>query len=228
MSPLTTQKASPDPAVPVIRRLGRVDYADTFARMRSFTDARGPDTPDELWLLEHPPVFTQGQAGKAEHLLMPGDIPIVQSDRGGQVTYHGPGQLVVYFLVDLHRRGYGIRSLVTHIEQSMVALLGDDGIKAYADPEAPGVYVDDDAGRRMKIGSLGLRVRRGCTYHGLSLNVAMDLEPFSRINPCGYQDLKMTQLSALGGPDTVEKAGDALLRHLLPRLGYVTADTPAA
>ncbi|MFT4047560.1 MAG: lipoyl(octanoyl) transferase LipB [Solimonas sp.] len=198
-----------------MRRLGRVEYAETFARMRAFTDARGPDTPDEIWLLEHPPVFTQGQAGKTEHVLASGDIPVVQSDRGGQVTYHGPGQLVAYFLIDLHRRGYGIRSLVTRLEQSMVALLGDCGVRAYADPEAPGVYVDDAGGRRMKIGSLGLRVRRGCTYHGLALNVAMDLEPFSRINPCGHQGLRMTQLSAFGGPATVAGAGEALLAHLL-------------
>jgi len=202
-------------AAPVVRHLGRVEYADTFARMRAFTDARDADTPDEIWLLEHSPVFTQGQAGKAEHLLAPGDIPVVQSDRGGQVTYHGPGQLVVYFLIDLQRRGYGIRSLVTRLEESMIAVLADYGIKAYADPEAPGVYVDDAQGRRMKIGSLGLRVRRGCTYHGLSLNVAMDLEPFGRINPCGYQGLQMTQVSALGGPADVSVVGEALLIHLL-------------
>lgn len=213
MTPVSTTQ-------PLIRRLGRIDYQTTFERMRAFTDARDDDTPDEIWLLEHPPVFTQGQAGKPEHLLMPGAIPVVQSDRGGQVTYHGPGQLVVYFLIDLKRRGYGIRSLVTHIEQSMVALLADYGIRAYADPEAPGVYVDDAGGRRMKIGSLGLRVRHARTYHGLSLNVAMDLEPFSRINPCGYQGLRMTQLSDLGGPASVEATGEALLRHLLVHLGY--------
>lgn len=203
---------------PVIRRLGRVDYESTVAQMRAFTDARDADTPDQLWLLEHPPVFTQGQAGKAEHLLAPGDIPVVQADRGGQVTYHGPGQLVVYFLIDLHRRGFGIRSLVTRIEQSMIDMLGRSGIAAYADPAAPGVYVDDASGTRMKIGSLGLRVRKGCTYHGLALNVAMDLEPFSRINPCGYQNLRMTQTSALGGPPDVATAGDALLVELLAQL----------
>ncbi|NGY06715.1 lipoyl(octanoyl) transferase LipB [Solimonas terrae] len=205
-------------AAPKIRRLGRVDYEATLAQMRAFTDARDADTPDELWLLEHPPVFTQGQAGKVEHVLAAGDIPVVQADRGGQVTYHGPGQLVVYFLIDLHRRGFGIRSLVTRIEQGMIGVLRQYGIVAYADPAAPGVYVDDAAGTRMKIGSLGLRVRKGCTYHGLALNVAMDLEPFSRINPCGYQGLRMTQTSALGGPRQVGEAGDALLEHLLAQL----------
>lgn len=197
---------------------GLLAYADAFAQMRAYTDGRQGDSADQLWFLEHPPVFTQGQAGKAEHLLMPGEIPVVQSDRGGQVTYHGPGQLVVYFLLDLHRLGFGIRSLVTHIEQSVVEMLAAQDIQGYADPQAPGIYVDDAQGRRMKIGSLGLRVRRGCTYHGLSLNVAMDLAPFQRINPCGYAGLRMTQLSELGGPDTVQAAGEALLPHLLRRL----------
>jgi lipoyl(octanoyl) transferase len=207
---------------PQLRDLGLSDYADVFERQKAFTDARTAETPDELWFLEHPRVFTQGQAGKAEHLLMPGDIPLIQSDRGGQVTYHGPGQLVVYFLVDLQRRGYGIRSLVTRIEQSLVELLAGYGIAAYADPAAPGVYVDDAGGRpgRAKIGSLGLRVRRGCSYHGLSLNVAMDLEPFSRINPCGYQGLRMTQVSELGGPATVESVAADLRPILLRQLGY--------
>lgn len=221
---------------PVVRRLGLRDYAETFAAMRAFTDTRDARTPDELWLLEHPPVFTQGQAGKSEHVLAPGPIPVVQSDRGGQVTYHGPGQLVVYFLVDLRRRGYGIRSLVTHIEQSMIDVLADYGIAAHADPAAPGVYVGDTHGDasgspgRAKIGSLGLRVRRSCTYHGLSLNVAMDLDPFSRINPCGYQGQRMTQVRDLGGPDRVEVVGEALLGHLIRRLGYdaVTPSTAGA
>jgi lipoyl(octanoyl) transferase len=197
----------------VVRRLGLQPYAPVYARMREFTLARDADTPDEIWLLEHPPVFTQGQAGKAEHLLMPGDIPVVQSDRGGQVTYHGPGQLVGYVLLDLHRLGYGIRSLVTRLEHAMVECLAGYGIGAAAQPDAPGVYVD---GR--KIASLGLRVRNGRTYHGLSLNVAMDLEPFARINPCGFAGLRMTQLSELGGPaDVAQVARDLeplLLRHL--------------
>ena len=208
-----------DTAPPLqVHDLGRIDYAGALAKMRAFTDARDADTPDELWLLEHPPVFTQGQTGKAEHVLAAGDIPVVQADRGGQVTYHGPGQLVVYVLVDLHRRGFGVRSLVTRIEQAMIGTLRHYGIHAYADPAAPGVYVDDTAGTRMKIGSLGLRVRRGCSYHGLSLNVAMDLEPFSRINPCGYQGLRMTQVSALGGPASITEVGTELARQLRQQL----------
>ncbi|MDP9142326.1 MAG: lipoyl(octanoyl) transferase LipB [Pseudomonadota bacterium] len=192
--------------------------------MRTFTDARTADTPDELWLLEHEPVFTQGQAGKAEHLLAPGNIPVVQSDRGGQITYHGPGQLVVYFLLDLQRLGYGIRSLVTRIEQSMIDTLGDYRIAAHADPQAPGVYVDHAGGLpgRAKIGSLGLRVRRGCTYHGLSLNVKMNLEPFSRINPCGYIGQRMTQVADLGGPDTIDTVGSDLVPHVLLRIASHT------
>ncbi len=207
---------------PALRELGLRDYGEVLTEQRSFTQARDEQTADELWFLQHPPVFTQGQAGKPEHLLMPGTIPIVQSDRGGQVTYHGPGQLVVYFLVDLQRRGYGIRSLVTRIEQSLIELLAGYGIAAYADPAAPGVYVEGAGGLpgRAKIGSLGLRVRRGCSYHGLSLNVGMDLEPFSRINPCGYQGLRMTQLSELGGPGAVAPVAAALQPILLRQLGY--------
>lgn len=186
----------------VVRKLGLVEYQPTFVAMRDFTDGRDASTSDELWLLEHPPVFTQGQAGKPEHLLNPGAIPVVQSDRGGQVTYHGPGQLVAYPLIDIARRGYGARSLVSRIEAAMVETLANYGISAYADREAPGVYVDI-AGRRHKIGSIGLRIRQGRSLHGLSLNVAMDLEPFSRINPCGYSQLAMTQVSALGGPAEV-------------------------
>lgn len=181
--------------------------------MRAFSATRTGDTPDELWLLEHPPVFTQGQAGKAEHLLLPGAIPVVQSDRGGQITYHGPGQLVIYPLIDIIRRGYGVRSLVSRIETAMVETLADYGISAYADRDAPGVYVDVSGARR-KIGSLGLRVRQGRSMHGLSLNVAMDLEPFSRINPCGYAGLAMTQVSELGGPADVQQVGDALAERL--------------
>lgn len=211
---------------PILRELGRCDYAEIFSAQRAFTDARDGDTADELWFLEHPPVFTQGQAGKPEHLLMPGDIPVVQSDRGGQVTYHGPGQLVVYFLVDLQRRGYGIRTLVTRIEQAMVETLASLDIQAHADPEAPGVYVDGAEGRpgRAKIGSLGLRVRRACSYHGLSLNVDMDLEPFTRINPCGYQGLRMTQIAALTpAPVAMETVRTRLAGALQRQLGYETA-----
>ncbi|MFP5306324.1 MAG: lipoyl(octanoyl) transferase LipB [Gammaproteobacteria bacterium] len=207
-------------STPIVRPLGLQDYAPMLARMRAFTDARGAETPDEIWMLEHPPVFTQGQAGKAEHVLAAGDIPVVQADRGGQVTYHGPGQLVVYFLLDLQRLGYGIRSLVTRIEQAMIDVLAGYGIAAHADREAPGVYVDGAGGLPggAKIGSLGLRVRRGCSYHGLALNVAMDLEPFSRINPCGYSGLRMTQIADLGGPRSVEAVARDLEPHLLARL----------
>jgi lipoyl(octanoyl) transferase len=176
----------------VLRELGLVDYPPTLDAMRRFTDARGVDSPDELWLLQHPPVFTQGQAGKAEHVLAPGDIPVIQVDRGGQVTYHGPGQWVLYLLVDLRLRQLGVRDLVTLIERSLVQLLGEYGIAAATRPAAPGVYVADE-----KIASLGLRVRRGCSYHGLALNVDMDLEPFGRINPCGYADLQVTSMAKL-------------------------------
>jgi len=201
----------------LVRQLGLRDYTEVFAEQRAFTDARDEHTPDELWFLQHPPVFTQGQAGKTEHLLLPGDIPVVQSDRGGQVTYHGPGQLVVYLLLDLRRLGYPIRALVTRIEQSLVDTLAGYGIAARADPTAPGVYVDG-ARDRSKIASLGLRVRRGCSYHGLALNVAMDLEPFSRINPCGYQGLRMTQVSARGGPADLARVGQDLERQLRRQL----------
>lgn len=176
-----------------VRRLGRVAYEPVFARMREFTDARDEQSQDEFWLVEHEPVFTQGQAGKAEHVLMPGNIPVVQSDRGGQVTYHGPGQIVCYLLMDIRRRKLNIRQVVTGIEQAIIALLAAEGIDSSARSDAPGVYVDDK-----KIASLGLRVRRGCTYHGLSLNVDMDLTPFSLINPCGMAGLEVTDIKSLG------------------------------
>lgn len=186
-------------APPLIRELGEVDYQPTLDAMRRFTDERDEQSPDELWLLQHPRVFTQGQAGKAEHVLAPGDIPVIQVDRGGQVTYHGPGQWVIYLLVDLRRRGLGIRDLVTLIEESIVDLLAEYGIGAAARREAPGVYVEGD-----KIASLGLRVRRGCSYHGLSLNVDMDLEPFQRINPCGYAGLEVTSMARLKPGETLD------------------------
>ncbi len=212
---------------PHIRRLGLQPYAETMERMRAFTDTRDADTPDEIWLLQHPPVYTQGQAGKAEHILAPGTIAVVQSDRGGQVTYHGPGQLVVYFLLNLHRRGYGIRSLVERIENATIDLLRGYGIEAASDRNAPGVYVGSGAARA-KIASLGLRVRRGCTYHGLSINVDMDLEPFSRINPCGYSGLRMTQIADLGGPRDVDQVATALLPHLRAQLGAAATSAAAA
>ena len=191
--------------------------------MRAFTEARTADTTDELWLLQRPPVFTQGQAGKAEHLLMPGDIPVVQSDRGGQVTYHGPGQLVVYFMLDLQRLGYGIRSLVTRLETAIVETLAGYAISAYPRRDAPGVYVDGK-----KIASLGLRVRNGCCYHGIAINVSMDLSPFARINPCGYAGLEMTQLSALGGPDQISLVAADLQPQLLRLLAAVSTDSGAS
>lgn len=173
----------------VVRQLGCMAYEPTWHAMQRFTQNRDADTADEIWLLEHPRVFTQGQAGKVEHILAAGDIPVVQVDRGGQVTYHGPGQLVVYTLVDVRRAGQGVRDLVTAIENSLIDLLGQYDVLAQAKPDAPGVYVGDK-----KIASLGLRIRRGCSFHGLALNVDMDLQPFQRINPCGYAGLQMTQL----------------------------------
>jgi lipoyl(octanoyl) transferase len=197
-----------------VQHLGLVPYADTFKAMRDFTLARDADTPDELWFLQHPAVYTQGQAGRPEHVLEAGEIPVVQSDRGGQVTYHGPGQLVVYVMVDLQRLAYGTRALVTRIETAMIETLAGYGITALARADAPGVYVD---GR--KLGSLGLRVRSGRSYHGLSLNVAMDLAPFARINPCGHAGLEMSQVAELGGPADVERVGRDLQPRLLRSLG---------
>ena len=185
--------------------------------MREYTAARDADTSDEIWLLEHWPVFTLGQAGRLEHVLAPGEIPLVRSDRGGQVTYHGPGQLVVYLLLDLQRRSQGVRRLVTAIEQSVIAVLADAGVEAQRRTRAPGVYV---AGK--KLAALGLRVRRGCCYHGLALNVDMNLEPFERIHPCGYTGLAVTQLADLGIEWTCEETGKRLLPYLLAELGYVS------
>ena len=176
----------------IVRRLGLRDYEPTWRAMRDFTDHRDDRSCSELWIVEHPPVFTQGQAGRAEHLLSPGDIPVIQTDRGGQVTYHGPGQLVIYLLIALREAGLGIRRLVTVMEGIIIDTLGARGIAAEARADAPGVYVD---GR--KIASLGLRVRRGCSYHGIALNTDMDLEPFGRINPCGYPGLEVTQMADL-------------------------------
>ena len=174
----------------MIRKLGLVEYESTLQAMKDFTDSRTAESADELWLLQHPKVFTQGQAGKAEHVLAPGDIPVVQADRGGQVTYHGPGQWVLYLLIDIKRHKLGVRALVDLIENSIIRLLAEYGIEAAARPDAPGVYVAGD-----KIAALGLRVRKGCSYHGLSLNVDMDLEPFDRINPCGHEGLKVTSMA---------------------------------
>lgn len=209
-----TGEGSIGPAL-LVRRRGLSDYSAAWAEMRAFTDGRTQDTPDELWLLQHPPVFTLGQAGRAEHLLDPGEIPVIQTDRGGQVTYHGPGQLVAYLLVDLRRGGLGVKGLVHLLEGAVIGLLAGYGIEAEARADAPGVYV---AGA--KIASLGLRVRRGCSYHGLSLNVDMDLTPFLRINPCGHPGLAVTQLADLGGPKDLRLVGDALAGEIARRLAW--------
>ena len=200
---------------PIVRRLGRVEYGPTWRAMQRFTDERHPASPDEIWFLEHPPVFTLGMNASTAHVLSPGDIPVVQIDRGGQVTYHGPGQLVVYPLIDLRRAKLGVRDIVTALEQSVIGLAAEFGIGAQTRPGAPGIYV---AGK--KLGSVGIRVRRHCSYHGLAVNVNLDLEPFERINPCGHEGLQMTQLAELGGPGTVERAAGALEPHLLRALGF--------
>jgi lipoyl(octanoyl) transferase len=200
---------------PVVRYLGLVEYEPTWRQMQQFTDTRTAETPDEIWFLEHPPVFTLGMNASREHVLAPGDIPVVQIDRGGQVTYHGPGQLVVYPLVDLRRAELGVRDLVTALERSVIDLVAEFGVVAEARRDAPGVYV---AGR--KLASVGIRVRRHASYHGLALNVQLDLGPFRRINPCGYQGLEMTQLGELGGPKTVKDAALALESHLVRALGF--------
>ena len=199
----------------IVRDLGRRDYEPTWRAMREFTDTRDETTTSELWIVEHPPVFTQGQAGKAEHVLAAGDIPVVQTDRGGQVTYHGPGQLVIYPLLSLREAGVGIRRLVTLLEQAVIDALAEHGVHAEARRDAPGVYVD---GR--KIASLGLRVRRGCTYHGLALNVDNELEPFTRINPCGYAGLEVTSTRRLGIDADCARLADAVIDGLCESLGY--------
>ncbi len=193
--------------------MGCTDYRPTWDAMRRFTDARESDTPDELWLTEHPPVFTQGLNGRAEHLLAPGDIPVVQIDRGGQVTYHGPGQLVLYCMLDLARLGLGVKGLVGAIQKSVIELLAEYAVEAKTRAGAPGVYVDG-----AKIAALGLRVRKGCCYHGLSLNIDMDLEPFARINPCGYRGLAVTQLADLGVDTDIARSGDRLAQLLTGNL----------
>ncbi|MEQ9725617.1 lipoyl(octanoyl) transferase LipB [Pseudomonas sp. WHRI 8822A] len=200
----------------IVRHLGLVDYLPTLEAMRALTAERDETTPDEIWLLQHPRVFTQGQAGKPEHLLAPGDIPVVQVERGGQVTYHGPGQLVGYLMLDLRRLDLGVRELVTVMEQALVEVLASYGVEAAPRADAPGVYVKGD-----KIASLGLRVRRGCSFHGLALNIDMDMTPFGRINPCGYAGLQMTQLKDLvATPPAFDEAARRLEQALRQRLGY--------
>lgn len=203
-------------------RLGRQPYEPVWRAMQAYTDQRGPDSPDQLWLVEHDPVFTLGQAGKPEHVLLPGDIPVVRVDRGGQVTYHGPGQLVAYPLLDLRRLGIGVRELVCRIEQATIDSLAHWGVQADRVDGAPGIYVGG-----AKVMALGLRVRRGCSFHGLAFNVAMDLSPYARINPCGYQGLAVTQLLDLGGPDTLEAAAAVLVPALARVFGLDPVENPA-
>lgn len=199
-----------DPVAAItVRNLGRAAYEPTWRDMQSFTDARRDDTPDEFWITEHPPIYTLGLAGRQEHVLRDNGIPVLKVDRGGQVTYHGPGQLVIYVLLDLKRQGMGVRRMVRSIEQAVILLLGTYGIAAYGRQDAPGVYVTSDVGEA-KIAALGLKVRNGRTYHGLALNVNMDLAPFADIDPCGYRGLAVTQLRDLGVTLSVTQAGDAL------------------
>ena len=199
----------------IVRQLGTVDYEPTWRRMQEFTEQRNAETTDELWLVEHPPVFTLGKAAKHEHLLNTGDIQVIQIDRGGQVTYHGPGQLVLYTMIDLQRKNLGVRALVTLLEQAIISTLAIFGVDAIARSDAPGVYVDGS-----KIAAVGLRIRKGRSFHGLSLNLDMDLEPFSRINPCGYSGLKVTQLTDLVTvPDKIE-VHRLLIQQLINQLGY--------
>ena len=194
---------------PLVRNLGRAAYLPTWQAMQRFTDERGPDTADEIWVVEHDPVFTLGMNGDPAHVLAAGDIPVVKVDRGGQVTYHGPGQVVVYPLIDLRRAGLGVRDLVTALEQSVIECVAKYGVSATTRPKAPGVYVDG-----AKLASVGIRVRRGASYHGIALNVDMNLEPFQRINPCGYEGLSMTQLAALGAPSDLNRVAADLIRVL--------------
>lgn len=197
-----------------VRRLGLMDYEPVWRAMQAFTDQRDENTPDELWMVEHPPVFTQGQAGRAEHILAPGDIPVIQVDRGGQVTYHGPGQIVAYPLIDIKRLQMGVRELVTGIEQAVIDVLQTYSVEAQLKAGAPGVYIDG-----VKIAALGLRIRRGKSFHGLSFNINMDLEPFQRINPCGFQGLQVTHLSAFTKV-SIQDVEDRLIAGLSRVLGY--------
>lgn len=200
---------------------GRQEYVPLWHEMRDFTDNRGEDTSDEIWFCEHPPVFTLGLNASREHLLAPGDIPVVQIDRGGQVTFHGPGQLMIYPLIDIRRAGIGVRRLVTALEQSVIDLAAEFDVAAAARADAPGVYVED-----RKLASVGLRIRRGASFHGMALNVEIDLEPFSRINPCGYEELEMTDLHKLGINLQLEETADKFTPHFLERLGLALKQTP--
>lgn len=222
----------------IIRNLGRVDYERTVAEMRAFTDARTSESPDELWLVEHAPVFTQGVAGKPEHLLVsPTNIPVVKTDRGGQITYHGPGQAVVYVMFDVRRAGYGVRELVQRIEQAVIDVLASYGVSAYGKRDAPGVYVSlnepsplqvaaEQSLTESKIASLGLKIRNGCSYHGVALNVNMDLSPFSLINPCGYAGLQVSHLHELGVRDDISAVGARLTGALVRQLTHPAPPKP--
>ncbi len=209
-------KDSNEPDI-LVRHLGLRDYETVWHEMQQFTEQRNENTADEIWLLEHPPVFTLGLNGKREHILDAGNIPVVQCDRGGQVTYHGPGQLIVYFLLDLKRRNLGVKKLVNKIEQAIIDLLADSGIESQRRDKAPGIYIED-----AKIAALGLRVRRGCSYHGLSLNIDMDLEPFTRINPCGFANLKTIQTHDILPNATLADTSTALLTQLEKQFGLTT------
>ncbi|MFT4247407.1 MAG: lipoyl(octanoyl) transferase LipB [Pseudomonas sp.] len=222
MDAVATGTAPRAPRVGWVRRLGRQPYEPVWRAMQRFTDARGEASDDELWVVEHEPVFTLGQAGKPEHVLAPGQIPVLHVDRGGQVTYHGPGQLVVYPLLDLRRLGIGVREYVSRIEQAIIDTLAEWNIEAVRREGAPGVYVGD-----AKIAALGIRVRRGCSFHGLSFNVAMDLEPFRRINPCGYQGLQVTSVLDLGGPSGMEPVQRVLLEQLGRQFGLELCASPS-
>jgi len=200
-----------------IKHLGLRDYGEVWNEMKSFTASRAETTPDELWIVEHSPVFTLGLAGKEEHLLNPGNIPITQSDRGGQVTYHGPGQLIVYIMLDLHRAGLGVRSLVDLLQNSIIQLLQQYNVEGHTIPKAPGVYVSGS-----KLAAIGLRIRNGRSFHGISLNVEMDLEPFSRINPCGYPDMQITQLHDIGVKLSLDQAAQILTDNLQNNLSHHT------
>lgn len=207
----------------IVRYLGRRDYEPVWQSMKAFTAERNSQTQDEFWVVEHNPVFTQGQAGKPEHVLFPGDIPVIQVDRGGQVTYHGPGQLVFYFLMDVRRKRSGPRAVVSALECAVIEMLAGFGIEAHNKPDAPGVYVNG-----AKIASLGLRFRKMCSYHGLSLNVDMDLEPFNRINPCGYAGLDVVDMASLLGRVDIEEVSHRLLVCFQKALNYINIDEKAA
>ncbi len=201
----------------MVRYLGEQPYVDVWQDMKAFTDSRDSSDPDEFWVVQHPAVFTQGQAGKDEHVLAPGNIPVVRSDRGGQVTYHGPGQCVIYCLIDIRRRKLGVRRMIDAMENGVISFLETFDVRAKSRPDAPGVYVEG-----AKIASLGLRVRNGCTYHGVSFNLAMDLEPFSRINVCGYENLAVTQLKNYVENLDENQAIERLIDHLMEKLGYTS------